>query len=94
MLSQDQDICLCFFIQQSFQLFPKLHIERWAFDVELLYLAEKANIPIKELSVNWTEIAGSKITPVLSWIQMGRDILLIWFRYTFRIWKADDLVRS
>ncbi|KAE9552207.1 hypothetical protein FO519_004588 [Halicephalobus sp. NKZ332] len=75
-------------------LFPKLHIERWAFDVELLYLAEKAGIPIKELSVDWKEIAGSKITPIISWIQMGRDILLIWFRYTFRIWNADGLVKS
>lgn len=70
-----------------------MHIERWAFDVELLYLAEKAKMPIAEVAVEWHEVDGSKITPVLSWIQMGRDIFLIWFRYTFRIWEADDLAQ-
>uniref|UniRef100_A0A914Z3M5 dolichyl-phosphate beta-glucosyltransferase n=1 Tax=Panagrolaimus superbus TaxID=310955 RepID=A0A914Z3M5_9BILA len=74
-------------------LFPKMHIERWAFDVELLYLAEKAKMPIAEVAVQWKEVDGSKITPVLSWIQMGRDIFLIWFRYSFRIWEADDLIQ-
>jgi dolichyl-phosphate beta-glucosyltransferase len=73
-------------------LFPRMHIERWAFDVELLYLAEKAKMPIAEVAVQWHEVDGSKITPILSWIQMGRDICLIWFRYTFRIWEADDLI--
>lgn len=37
-------------------LFSSIHVERWAFDVELLYLAEKMKIPISEICVNWTEI--------------------------------------
>ncbi|CAL1292872.1 unnamed protein product [Larinioides sclopetarius] len=41
-------------------LFYVLHVERWAFDVELLYIAEKKKIPVKEVAVNWTEIEGSK----------------------------------
>ena len=28
-------------------VFPSLHIERWAFDVELLYLARQLRIPVK-----------------------------------------------
>ncbi|KAM3717564.1 Dolichyl-phosphate beta-glucosyltransferase [Dirofilaria immitis] len=64
------------------KLFPLLHIERWAFDVELLFLAEQFNIPIREVPVTWHEVDGSKIVPVISWIQMGRDLMLIWFRYT------------
>ncbi|KAH7713109.1 dolichyl-phosphate beta-glucosyltransferase [Aphelenchoides avenae] len=74
------------------KLFPQMHIERWAFDVELLYLAERLDIPVAEVAVAWQEIEGSKVTPFFSWIQMGRDILLIWFRYTFRIWRINDLV--
>lgn len=67
--------------------FKSLHVNRWAFDVELLYIAQKLNIPIVEVQVRWTEIEGSKITPVLSWIQMGCDLGLIWLKYTIRAWK-------
>uniref|UniRef100_A0A7E4VEK4 dolichyl-phosphate beta-glucosyltransferase n=1 Tax=Panagrellus redivivus TaxID=6233 RepID=A0A7E4VEK4_PANRE len=74
------------------KLFPLLHIERWAFDVELLYLAEREGFDMVEVAVNWHEVDGSKITPVLSWIQMGRDILLMWFRYTFGLWTGPYYV--
>ena len=30
---------------------------------------------------------GSKIIPVFSWLQMGRDILFIRLRYLFGIWS-------
>lgn len=29
-----------------------------AFDVELLYIAQKLRIPVSEIAVNWTEIEG------------------------------------
>ncbi|MFH4978129.1 hypothetical protein AB6A40_004838 [Gnathostoma spinigerum] len=69
------------------KLFPILHIERWAFDVEILYLAEKFRYPIEEVAVNWHEVEGSKIVPIRSWIEMGRDLILIWFRYSTGIWR-------
>lgn len=68
-------------------LFAIMHVERWAFDVELLYLAQTFRIPIEEVAVNWTEIEGSKIVPVWSWLQMGRDLFLIWFRYSIGAWS-------
>ncbi|KAL1116085.1 hypothetical protein AAG570_005580, partial [Ranatra chinensis] len=67
--------------------FGALHIERWAFDVELLYIAERLSIPLGEVPVNWTEMEGSKIVPVLSWLQMGKDLLLNWLRYKIGAWK-------
>ncbi|GBP07087.1 Dolichyl-phosphate beta-glucosyltransferase [Eumeta japonica] len=67
--------------------FQNLHIDRWAFDVELLYISQKLNIPILEVPVRWTEIEGSKVTPVLSWIQMGCDLGLIWLKYKIGAWK-------
>ncbi|XP_021954626.1 dolichyl-phosphate beta-glucosyltransferase [Folsomia candida] len=67
--------------------FSNLHIERWAFDVELLCIAQALKIPIAEVGVNWTEIEGSKVTPILSWLQMGRDLFLIWFHYAIGAWK-------
>ncbi|XP_063823151.1 dolichyl-phosphate beta-glucosyltransferase [Ostrinia nubilalis] len=73
--------------------FKSLHVNRWAFDVELLYIAQQLNIPITEIPVRWTEIEGSKVTPVLSWIQMGCDLGLIWLKYTIGAWKikADKI---
>lgn len=67
--------------------FGSLHVERWAFDVELLYIAQKLKIPIEEVAVQWTEMDGSKLTPFWSWVQMGRDLVLIWLRYTIGAWK-------
>ncbi|XP_026765241.1 dolichyl-phosphate beta-glucosyltransferase [Galleria mellonella] len=70
--------------------FESLHVNRWAFDVEILYIARKLNIPIAEIPVRWTEIDGSKVTPVLSWIQMGVDLGLIWLKYTIGAWKIKS----
>lgn len=53
----------------------------------MLYIAQKLKIPIREVAVTWTEIDGSKVTPVLSWVQMGLDLGLIWLRYTIGAWK-------
>ncbi|CAL8104727.1 unnamed protein product [Orchesella dallaii] len=71
-------------------VFHNLHIERWAFDVELLYIAQKLRMPIDEVAVYWTEIAGSKVTPILSWIQMGIDLFAIWLRYTTGRWRLAN----
>lgn len=70
-------------------LFEIMHVERWAFDVELLYVAQALRMPIREVAVNWTEIDGSKVTPFWSWLQMGRDLFLIWFRYTIGAWSLQ-----
>ncbi|XP_030419617.1 dolichyl-phosphate beta-glucosyltransferase isoform X3 [Gopherus evgoodei] len=69
--------------------FSALHIERWAFDVELLYIAQRLKIPIAEVAVNWTEIEGSKLVPFWSWLQMGRDLLFIRLRYLTGAWRLE-----
>ncbi|KAG8584973.1 hypothetical protein GDO81_004850 [Engystomops pustulosus] len=69
--------------------FTALHVDRWAFDVELLYIAQCLKIPIAEIAVNWTEIEGSKLVPFWSWLQMGRDLLFIRLRYLTGAWKMD-----
>lgn len=68
-------------------VFQALHIERWAFDVEMLYIAKMLNIPITEIPVNWTEIEGSKIVPFWSWLQMGKYLFFIWYKYRIGAWK-------
>ncbi|XP_005187768.1 dolichyl-phosphate beta-glucosyltransferase [Musca domestica] len=76
------------------KLFRIMHVERWAFDVELLYLVERLNIPVREVAVKWQEIEGSKLTPFWSWIQMGVDLFLIWFRYTIGAWQIVDTTKA
>ena len=57
--------------------------------MELLYIAQTLGVPIAEKSVNWQEIDGSKMIPVFSWLQMGRDLLLIRARYLIGAWKIN-----
>ncbi|XP_034171968.1 dolichyl-phosphate beta-glucosyltransferase wollknaeuel [Osmia lignaria lignaria] len=68
-------------------IFQALHVERWAFDVEILYIARVLDIPITEIPVHWTEIEGSKIVPFWSWLQMGRDLFFIWCKYRIGAWR-------
>ena len=63
------------------------HIERFAFDVELLYLAQSFKIPISEVAVNWKEIEGSKLSPLKATIEMTRDMMRIRIAYWLGIWK-------
>ena len=71
-------------------VFKSCHIERWAFDVELLKIAEMLKIPMGEVSVKWTEIEGSKLDPILASIQMFKDLFLLWLRYAIGAWKIVE----
>ncbi|CAN9501848.1 unnamed protein product [Ophioblennius macclurei] len=75
--------------EAALRTFSSLHVERWAFDVELLYIAQCFKIPIAEVAVNWTEIEGSKLVPFWSWLQMGRDLVVIRLRYITGAWKLQ-----
>jgi len=70
-------------------LFPNQNVERWAFDVELLYLAQRLNVPLVEVDVNWTEVPGSTLTPFAASVQMGKDLVRIRSAYLFGIWRID-----
>ncbi|XP_017151613.1 dolichyl-phosphate beta-glucosyltransferase [Drosophila miranda] len=76
------------------KLFTSLHVQRWAFDVELLYLAERLKLPMSEVAVRWTEIDGSKLTPFWSWLQMGSDLGMIWLRYTVGAWRIAAIEKK
>jgi dolichyl-phosphate beta-glucosyltransferase len=58
-----------------------------AFDVEILRIARHFNMKVEEVAVTWTEIEGSKLVPVWSWLQMGKDLMSIWLRYKIGAWR-------
>lgn len=68
--------------------FSNLHVLRWAFDVDLLYIAQYLKMPVFEVDINWHECDGSKIT-FGSYIQMGLDLLSIRLHYLFGAWKIN-----
>ncbi|KAK9844586.1 hypothetical protein WJX74_004354 [Apatococcus lobatus] len=62
-------------------------LQRWCFDVELIYVAQKLGIPIAEVPVNWTEIPGSKIK-VTSIIHMAWELAAILIGYSWLgLWR-------
>lgn len=72
-------------------LFKNYRNESWAFDVELLYLAEQTKCTIGEIPINWKEIDGSKIVPVFSWIRMGWDVVCLSFLYGLGIYQVPSI---
>lgn len=80
--------------EAALKTFSALHVERWAFDVELLFIAQCFKIPIAEVAVNWTEIEGSKLVPFWSWLQMGVDLVFIRLRYITGAWKLQPALKT
>lgn len=52
------------FTRQAAQLlYSNQRLQRWCFDVELLFLAQHLEVPVVEECVNWTEIPGDTFLP-------------------------------
>jgi len=76
------------FTRKSAQsLFLSMHIERWAFDVDLLFLAQNKKYPIHEVIVDWKEIDGSHLNVLGASLQMFKDVLRVPTLYTIGYWK-------
>lgn len=59
------------------KIFNKTEIQKFGFDVEILYLALKSNFDIRQIKVEWYNDARSKVNPIKDSIQMFKDILRI-----------------
>lgn len=59
-------------------LFPLQQTTRWAFDIELLYIAKKMAMRIDEVPVKWSAKGDSKLRPSLSLaIGVAKELLTI-----------------
>ena len=56
------------------QLFALGQVDRFMFDVEILYLAERAQLRLKEMPVCWADAPGSKVRFVEGVVNMVRDL--------------------
>lgn len=73
------------------ELFSNLHLRRWAFDIELVYVALSMGISIQEVTVPWHEVDGSKLNTgffalVRVAIGMLRDMCCVRACYVLGIW--------
>jgi dolichyl-phosphate beta-glucosyltransferase len=60
-------------------VFRQQRSDRFAFDVELLFIARQVGLRIGEVPINWTNIPGSKVRLILDAVKMFRDV----FRFRF-----------
>lgn len=56
------------------QLFALGRVDRFMFDVEILYLAERAGLRIREMPVHWADVPGSKVRFWEGLVNMIRDL--------------------
>jgi dolichyl-phosphate beta-glucosyltransferase len=64
-------------------IFPLQKIERWGFDPELLYLARRAGLKVKEVPVAWAHVEGTRLNPLRDGIRMFGEVLKIrWYALT------------
>lgn len=59
------------------QLFQKQTLTGFAFDVEILFLAQKAGFNIMEVPITWRNSADSRLNPVRDSLRMLREVITV-----------------
>jgi dolichyl-phosphate beta-glucosyltransferase len=67
----------CFHADAAQKLFSQQTLGGWSFDIEILYLARKKRMSIREIPVNWYFDADSKVNAVSDALRMVGDIFRI-----------------
>jgi len=62
----------------------ELTIEGFAYDVELVWLAQRRGVPVAEVGVVWVNSPDSRVSPIRSSLEMLRDVLLMRLRHRRR----------
>lgn len=58
-------------------IFKRSRIERWAFDSEILFLAQKLDYSIRQVPVSWAHTEGTKVNMLIDGVQALSDIFKI-----------------
>ncbi len=67
----------CFTAAAAEQVFPRQSLAGWAFDIELLYIARRRGLTIREIPIRWRFDADTKLSAVQDALRMIRDIFRI-----------------
>jgi len=63
-------------------LFSRQESEKFAFDIEILYIARKCNLKVVEVAINWHHAPGSKVNLLIDSSQMLMDVFRIKVRHS------------
>jgi dolichyl-phosphate beta-glucosyltransferase len=67
------------------EIFPHQQIERWGFDPEILFLAQKLGFKIQEVPVAWGHSGETRIHPIIDGAKMFQEMLRIrWYSLSGR----------
>jgi len=66
--------------QDVLPLFRAARVERFAWDVEILYLARKAGVRVREVPVLWRNAPGTKVNALIDPFDMLKDIVRVLVR--------------
>ena len=58
-------------------VFPRLTLNGWAFDIEVLYIARRLGLRIIEVPIEWHYRDQSRVSPIRDSLLMTRDLLKI-----------------
>jgi dolichyl-phosphate beta-glucosyltransferase len=72
-------------------LFSRMRVRGFSFDVEVLMMAQRRGYTIAEVPVNWTHQPGSKVNLVTDSARMFRDLFVIRGRYLRGQYNAPHL---
>lgn len=67
-------------------LLPRLQVDGFAFDVEMLVVAQQHAFRIAEVPIVWRDVLESKVHPIRSSLQMLRDVFAIRYRLAMNLY--------
>jgi dolichyl-phosphate beta-glucosyltransferase len=59
------------------RIFPLQRIERWGFDPEILFLAQRMGLRVAEVPVSWAHSEGTRMHPFRDGLRMFGDVMRI-----------------
>jgi dolichyl-phosphate beta-glucosyltransferase len=68
----------CFRAETAEALFSLQNLTGWSFDIEILYLARRKHLRIKEIPINWYYGADSKVNAIRDALRLISDIFRIY----------------
>jgi len=67
----------CFSAEAAQKIFPHQTLPGWSFDIEILYLARRLGLRVREVPIHWRFDANTKLSAVQDALRMIRDIFRI-----------------
>ena len=74
------------FTREAAALLPQLRVRGWAFDVELLGVAQAAELTIAVAPISWRDVGGSKVG-LAAPVKMAVDVVRVLVMYRMRVWE-------